>query len=400
MVVFFMRQIFQVFFAIRWRSMLAFSLSAVVLAACQPGAPPALPVQDTGALMTKAVQTVLAEIETSTPLPTATPSPTATQEVRTPPALPPAFTTDFLNPMDSPHAYETDTCTYLKNKWDPNKSAPGTIVFVVMFHGIDKDGLDMDVNDISVQDFNKMMNDMHEMGFEAINTEQLVNFLESNAKIPNRSVVLTYDDRHYAEAFEHFRPYYEKWDWPVINGYIAKEERPDLWAQNAALAAEGWVDYQAHGVVHNIPMSNASSDDYLTSELQGSITNLQAHFNKTPIAIIWPGGGFDTRPVQFARRFGYRVGFTVNPRGPIMYNWIPLGDQYDERRPYYIPEGPVGDPLMTLPRYWPNQVEQNLDAIRLLGKEAAAYAEQNKAVEQEYYDIVCAPTYGEIPGVQ
>ena len=32
-----------------------------------------------------------------------------------------------------------------------------------------------------------------------------------------------------------------------------------------------------------------------------------------------------------------------------------------------------------------------------LGKDAAAYAEQNKATELEYYDIVCAPTLGQIP---
>jgi hypothetical protein len=40
-----------------------------------------------------------------------------------------------------------------------------------------------------------------------------------------------------------------------------------------------------------------------------------------------------------------------------------------------------------------------LDEIRILGNEAAAYAEQNKAVELEYYDIVCAPTLGPIPTV-
>jgi hypothetical protein len=34
-----------------------------------------------------------------------------------------------------------------------------------------------------------------------------------------------------------------------------------------------------------------------------------------------------------------------------------------------------------------------------MGNEAAAYAEQNKAVELEYYDIVCAPTLGPIPTV-
>ena len=54
---------------------------------------------------------------------------------------------------------------------------------------------------------------------------------------------------------------------------------------------------------------------------------------------------------------------------------------------------------MTLPRYWPSQVRDQLDQVRLTGKEAVFYAEQNKKVELEYYDIVCAPEYGEIPDV-
>jgi hypothetical protein len=55
---------------------------------------------------------------------------------------------------------------------------------------------------------------------------------------------------------------------------------------------------------------------------------------------------------------------------------------------------------MTLPRYWPSQVIPILDQTRNTGQEAAAYAEQNKAVELEYYDIVCSPTYGPIPPAQ
>jgi hypothetical protein len=35
----------------------------------------------------------------------------------------------------------------------------------------------------------------------------------------------------------------------------------------------------------------------------------------------------------------------------------------------------------------------------VLGKDAAAYAAQNKTTELEYYDIMCAPTYGPIPTV-
>ena len=83
-------------------------------------------------------------------------------------------------------------------------------------------------------------------------------------------------------------------------------------------------------------MSDASTDEFLTGELQGSITNLQKNFNKTPVAIIWPGGGFGVRPVQFARQYGYRLGFTINPRGPVMYNWVPLADQADPARPAYL----------------------------------------------------------------
>jgi hypothetical protein len=80
-----------------------------------------------------------------------------------------------------------------------------------------------------------------------------------------------------------------------------------------------------------------------------------------------------------------------------MYNWVPLADQQDPGNAVTIPEGPVNDPRMVLPRYWPSQVLPNLDAIRLTGEQAAAYAEQNRVTELEYYDIVCAPSLGPIP---
>jgi hypothetical protein len=52
---------------------------------------------------------------------------------------------------------------------------------------------------------------------------------------------------------------------------------------------------------------------------------------------------------------------------------------------------------MVLPRYWPSQVQASLDTVRTIGNKAADYAEQTRAVELEYYDIMCAPAYGAIP---
>ncbi len=80
-----------------------------------------------------------------------------------------------------------------------------------------------------------------------------------------------------------------------------------------------------------------------------------------------------------------------------MYNWVPLADELDPLRPAYIAEGKIGDPLMTLPRYWPSEALLAIDNVRTIGSQAAAYAEAIKKTEIDYYDIVCAPTYGLIP---
>jgi len=375
------------------RFLLSFSLFATLLTACQPAA--ATP--DINAALTAAFETAVAQINapTATPQITDTPIPTATIP-RTPPALPAAYQSSLLNPENLPRTYVTDSCQYLKNKWDSTKAAPGTVVMVVMHHGINKG--EASGNDVTVNEHKKIMDSLFEAGFSAINMQQLADFMYDNAYIPPRSVIFIVDDRHFAEYFnDHFRPYHDQWGWSVVNAYIGIDERTDLWAENAALSAEGWVDYQSHGYIHNIPISEGSTDEFITSEMQGAITSIQKYMNKTPIGYIWPGGGFSKRAVEIGPTLGYKLGFTVNERGPVMYNWIPQADAVSASNPMAIPEVPAGNPLMTLPRYWSTNVLDNIDPVRIIGDEAAAYAQQNKAVELEYYDIVCAPTYGPIP---
>jgi hypothetical protein len=304
----------------------------------------------------------------------------------------------LLNPLDNPHAYIQNGCQALKAKWAPNNATPGTFIMPIMFHSITKGDV-TSANQISIKEFRLLMKDLHEMGFQAIDMQQAVDFLYNNTKIPQRSVLLIVDDRHYREYFDiTFREFFKQWGWKVVNAWISHPDTlQQLWDDNAALESEGWVDHQAHGVIHNINMNDGSSDAFLKGELQGSIDAMQQHFNKTPIAIIWPGGDFGLRPVQAARTYGYKVGFTVNPRGPLMFNWVPQSDMADPNRPSYIPEGPAADPLMTLPRYWDTDARAHLDTLRVFGNQALAYEQQNKATELEYYDIMCAPKYGPLP---
>jgi hypothetical protein len=376
-------------------------LSIVTAACATPGAP-SVPTVDATKIFQSALLTATYAIQaaSSTPSPVPTQGPTATATVdpnRTPPALPAIYQTDTLHKGDTPHTYIQDTCNYLKMRWDPKNSAPGTIVIPVMIHSITGGDVVKD-NQITHETFTMIMRDLHDQGFQTITTRQLVDFLEKNAKIPTRSVILIVDDRHRSENFNiNFRPFYEEYHWTVTNAWISMNDDPYL-AENVALSKEGWVDYQAHGVIHNINITNDSTEEFIKSELFGSMERITKNFGVAPLAYIWPGGSFTKRGAEVAREAGFHLGFTVNPRGPIMFNWIPQSDAVDLGRPSYIPEGPVGDPLMTLPRYWDTDIRSHIDEVRQIGKEAASQASKSKATELEYYDIMCKAKLGPISG--
>ena len=89
----------------------------------------------------------------------------------------------------------------------------------------------------------------------------------------------------------HFRPLYENWGWPVVNAWISNPEQTynletgtGVWEENEALSHEGWVDYQAHGVIH-YPIVESSTDDYIMTELQGSIDFHPGSLSENPDCI-------------------------------------------------------------------------------------------------------------------
>lgn len=361
------------------------SLLAVILAGCSAAAPLPTP--------TATASPTLLPTSSPTATPTSTPTP-----IRTPPALPVLYRNDSLTSFGLPHPYIQDRCQVLQDKWSSANSAPGTVVMVIMFHSVTNNAV-TSPSQISEYDFRRLMSRLHDDGFQAITTLQLADFMEKNARIPPRSVLLIVDDRKSSDYFNIlFRQYWEKWGWPVVNAWISTDlSSANLWQQQVDLENEGWVDHQAHGFIHNIPIGPDSTEEYILGELQKPIDVFQENFHKIPIAVIWPGGGFTPHAAEVARELGYRLGFTINPRGPVMFNWVPLADWPDPQRPTWIPEGPVNDPLMVLPRFWSPDAILHINDVMQVGQEAATYAAQNKVTEMEYYDIVCAPQYGPIP---
>jgi peptidoglycan/xylan/chitin deacetylase (PgdA/CDA1 family) len=387
--------------------MLFMLLAVFGLSACAGAPAAATPNLEMTRVFAEALQAATRSLPTATVSPTptlppsATPSPSATPTpIRTPPVLPTTFNSSILTSGAVPQTYIKNTCQYLKDRWNPNNSVPGTVVMTIMYHSVTEDfnTLASDGSQVHHSDLVMALEHAHEVGFQTITVDQLADFLENNTRIPPRSLLIIVDDRKRKEYYEeHFVPYLRKFNWTITNAWISAPDTPEyLWQENREIQAAGWVDAQAHGVIHNIPAGEYSSDDFLRKELQGSIDAIREKFGTTPIGYIWPGGGFTRRSVELAREAGYRVGFTTNPRGPVMFNWVPLASQVDPAHTYWLPETEVNDPLMVLPRYWSIDAAYRIDDVIAIGDQAAEAAAQSKTTELDYYDIVCKPLLGEI----
>ena len=331
---------------------------------------------------------------TLTPARSATPSqipptPTSAPPSITPtpaPTLPPpaTFSSRGLRPEVAPAAYIADACEALRLRWDPDRSPPGTVVAPIMFHSVrDPDNMVNDSVTISTVYLQAIVDRARALGFETITSEQLTGFLEENRRIPFRSMILFVDDRRPGTVEQYFLPLGELYDWSVTLSWIIADTPADLWAWMEQMNSTGHLDVQSHGYWHQYIVPQ-TPDETIREEIVDPIPVLQEHFGHRPTAFIWPGGNFTRRSVEVARQADYRLGFTAYSRGPLLFNWIPLGAE----------EAEVGDPLMVLPRYWSTAAVVNLDQAVGIAQEAETFAGEAYAGEAAWYRQTCG---GELP---
>jgi peptidoglycan/xylan/chitin deacetylase (PgdA/CDA1 family) len=328
-------------------------------------------------------------VETATPRNTESPSNTPNTPQPTSTIITPEpFTMELFNPGNlwegvEPETYIGDACHYLELRWDPERSPPGTIVAPIMFHSVRKSGRPItDATSISEEYFHNVLRHAKELGFETITSEELVGFLKENAPIPKRSMIMILDDRR-PGVTERFIPYLESNDWTLTLGWIIEDQREYLWEWMEELASGGRLDVQSHGYWHRYIVEE-TPEEIIQEEIYNPIPIIEEHFGTPPIIFIWPGGNFTAKSVEIAHEADFELAFTAYPHGPLMFNWIPQSEE--ERK--------VGDPLMTLPRFWSTTAWLDLGETARISQEASQYAIQQYPAEAEWYRRNCG---GELP---
>jgi len=348
--------------------------------------------KSTETLITLSPSNTDAVLPNETLTPNASPSPLNTSQIQQPTKIAvtlEAFNVEVFNPGTlwegvEPETYFSDACHYLAQKWDPEKSPPGTIVAPIMFHSIKETGrVITDTTSITEENFLLIMAHAEELGFETITSEELIAFLKENARIPARSMIMILDDRR-PGVTERFLPYLDSNDWTLTLGWIIEDQREYLWDWLEDIyTSSGRLDVQSHGYWHRYIVEE-TTDEIIQEELYDPIPIIEEHIGIRPIIFIWPGGNFTAKSVQTAHEAGYELAFTSYAHGPIMFNWIPQSEQ----------ERLVGDPLMTLPRFWSTTMWNALDETIQIAEAAAQYALQQYPIEADWYQRNCG---GELP---
>jgi peptidoglycan/xylan/chitin deacetylase (PgdA/CDA1 family) len=288
----------------------AFQVSTVVAPSFLPGMATPLvsfsvvvfPTRPPSPTATDVTPTVL---PTQTPLPTATETLVPTTLTSTPaqtptPTVRPTPTLAFSRPISVPLSAPT-----------PNDAKRVASVPILMYHyiSVPPDGSDRYRLSLSVTpaNFDAQMAYLKQAGYHAITLYDLYAYLAQGKALPDRPVILTFDDG-YVDAFTQAMPILHKYGFVgtifVLTGPADRGGAGEhlTWEQIAAMSTTG-MDIELHSREH-FDLRNRPND-FLIHQIAGGKESLEAHINRPVRWFAYPSGRYDAAVVRVLKSDGF-----------------------------------------------------------------------------------------------
>lgn len=171
---------------------------------------------------------------------------------------------------------------------------------------------------VSPLDFGKQMDYIKQSGYTTLTFSELAYRIDNNIALPEKSVIITFDDAHrtvYSEAFDVLKKNGQKAVTFVItdnvgtSGYMNKEQLSEMVTQNV-------IEVGSHSVTHQ-RMADIPTEQMI-SELTQSKTILESLVMRPVIAFAYPYGNFSDGVVRELKFAKYRFAVTTES---IMAEW-------------------------------------------------------------------------------
>ncbi|WP_172369633.1 polysaccharide deacetylase family protein [Sporosarcina jiandibaonis] len=220
----------------------------------------------------------------------------------------------------------------------PTGEKQAASVPVLTYHRILKEStiskqhyIDGEINPMIVtkEELEKHLKYLKENDFVTLTLAELYLFLLGEIDIPDKSVLLTFDDG-YKDNFVEAYPLLKKYDFTAVNfvitGKVTKRVQPfkpkevQYFSIKELSNACDVFDYQSHtynyhrreNSVQNIEVSylNSRTDDEVTKDIQKSIHNL----NGENLAFAYPYGEYSPSTIKIVKDLGFKMAFTTEDR--------------------------------------------------------------------------------------
>lgn len=224
------------------------------------------------------------------------------------PSLTPAPPTDTPTPSPTPPPTETPTPT-LTPTWAWQE--PGLVIApILLYHHIADNG-DWNRYYVSIDNFRQQMQALHDWGYASITPSELVDVLVNGGELPQRPVVITFDDGNmdvYANAYPimqemgYVGAFYIVGNRMGADGFVGVEQLSEM-------IAAGW-EVGSHSMTH----ADLTADhDIVREEILQSRLDLEEALSVTVSTIAYPFGLVDDYVFEKTVDYGYKAGMGLGP---------------------------------------------------------------------------------------
>ena len=218
---------------------------------------------------------------------------------------------------------------------------------IVMYHdvsGVPLDDIYRAASNVLPADFSAQLDYLQCAGYTTITPSQLIDAVEGRGPLPEKPVVLTFDDGysdHYSQAFTILKQHGMTGAFAIITGFVEGGGDYMSWAQIGEMSGAG-MEMMSHTVTH-IDM-NTADDAAVADQLAASRTALEQHTGRAPGFLVYPAGepfrsGTAERQAQVVSMVagaGYRGALlagpsstTQDPAQPFALNRLRVGETTD-----------------------------------------------------------------------
>lgn len=185
-----------------------------------------------------------------------------------------------------------------------DKSVP-----VLMYHSIDYEK----GNELRVpkEKFREQMQYLKDNGYTTLTFDELYDFLVNNKPVPEKSVVITFDDG-YEDNYQNAYPILKQFGFNATIFMITNtvdNEKPFLTSQQLKEMEQSGIDIESHTLAHD--QLDKLPYDKQVATLKGAKQFIEKTLNKQTKYIAYPFGKWNSDTIKALKATGYTMAFTT-----------------------------------------------------------------------------------------